>query len=84
MPSTVQVTSVDNKNWSSYRKLWRKHKIVRRQSEELKEDDSELSKLLKNEEIEISRKLVEIAKTLTDGKGNPIPIPFFAVLGSNQ
>jgi hypothetical protein len=39
---------------------------------------------LQNEEIITAKKLVALAKTITDGKGNPITIPFFAILGNSQ
>ncbi len=68
----VQVDSkVNNVNWHSYKKLWIKYKIDRKNGN-------------KNEEIITAKKLVALAKTITDGKGNPITIPFFAILGNSQ
>jgi len=74
--------SVNNKNWNSYKKLWKRLKIVRNQAEITA--DPQIKRESKDEEIEISRKIVAIAKTLTDGKGIPIAIPMFPILGSNQ
>lgn len=76
------MTSVSNENWNSYKKLWKRLKIVRNEAKLT--TDSQIKKEKKDEEIEISRKLVSIAKTLTVGKGNPIAIPMFPILGSRQ
>jgi len=78
----IQVTIVSNKDWNSYKKLWKRLKIVR--NEAMLTTDPQMQKEKKDEEIEISRKIVNIAKTLTDGKGIPIAIPMFPILGSNQ
>ncbi len=48
------------------------------------EADQDRKKYLKQWEIEISRTIVKLSKTVTDGKGNRITVPFFPVLGSNQ
>lgn len=82
LPQEIQVTSVNNENWNSFKKLWKRLKIIR--NEAMLTTDPEIKKEKKDEETEISRKLVSIAKTLTDGKGNPIPIPMFPILGSKQ
>lgn len=82
MPSQVAVVNENKKNWNSYKKLWKRMKIIRNQANLCK--DPEIQKELKTEEIEVSRKIVLIAKTLTDSKGNPIAIPLFPVLGSKQ
>jgi len=47
-------------------------------------DDQEIISKLKEEEIEISRRIVMLSKTVTDGKGKSITIPFFPLLGNNQ
>jgi len=67
----LEVSKVNNVNWHSYKKLWIKYKIDRKKGN-------------KTEEINTAKKLVELAKTITDGKGNPITVPFFPILGSNQ
>ena len=82
MSKEIQVTIVSNKDWNSYKKLWKRLKIVR--NEAMLTTDPQMQKEKKDEEIEISRKIVNIAKTLTDGKGIPIAIPMFPILGSNQ
>ena len=71
LPKVVEVSKVNNVNWNSYKKLWVKYKIERKKGN-------------KDEEIKTAKKLVELAKTITDGKGNPITVPFFAILGNNQ
>jgi len=48
------------------------------------ETNQERKKYLKEWEIEISRTIVKLSKTVTDGKGIRIAIPFFPVLGSGQ
>lgn len=85
LPKQIQVTKVGNKDWNSYKKLWKRLKIVRNEAKLI--TDPKLQKEKKNEEIEISRKIVTIAKTLTvrrKGKDVPIPVPMFPILGSNQ
>ncbi len=67
----LQVSKVNNVNWHSYKKLWIKYKIDRKNGN-------------KTEEIITAKKLVALAKTITDGKGNPITVPFFPILGNNQ
>jgi hypothetical protein len=67
----VEASKVNNVNWHSYKKLWIKYKIDRKNGN-------------KTEEIITAKKLVALAKTITDGKGNPITVPFFAILGNNQ
>jgi len=69
--SSTEVKQINNTNWTSYKKLWKKYKIERKNGNKL-------------EEIKIAKKIVDIAKTITDGKGKPITVPFFAILGSNQ
>ena len=71
LPMVVQVSKVNNVNWHSYKKLWIKYKIDRKNGN-------------KTEEINTAKKLVALAKTITDGKGNPITVPFFPILGNNQ
>jgi hypothetical protein len=82
LPKEIQVMSVNNKDWNSYKKLWKRLKIVR--NEAMLTTDPQFKKEKKDEEIEISRKIVNIAKTLTDGKGVAIAVPMFPILGSNQ
>lgn len=72
----------DNTQWSSFRKLWLRLKIVRNEASKIK--DNELVSKFKEEEIEISRKIVNIAPFLTNGKGVHIPIPMFPILGNTQ
>lgn len=73
---------VNNENWNSLKKLWLKLKIVRNQAKITKSEGRR--NMLKKEEIETSRKIVKLSKTVRDGKGNSIAIPFFAILGSAQ
>ena len=73
---------VDNSQWTSYKKLWMKLKIVRNKAK--KEKDPKLKQELKEEEIEISKKLRKIAPLLTDRKGTHIAIPMFPILGGQQ
>lgn len=82
LPKQVQVTNVNNKDWTPYKKLWKRLKIIR--NEAMLTTDPEIKKEKKDEEIEISRKIVAIAKTLTNGKGVPIAVPMFPILGSKQ
>jgi len=82
LPKTLSVSTIDNKNWTPLKKLWLKLKIVRNEAKKCK--DNELISKLKEEEILVSRKIVKLSKTVTDGKGKPITIPFFPLLGSNQ
>ena len=82
LPKQVTLPNVNNKDWNSYKKLWKEMKIIRNQAELC--IDPEIKKELKEREIEISRKIVTIAKTLTDGKGIPIAVPMFPILGSSQ
>jgi hypothetical protein len=71
LPMVVEASKVNNVNWYSYKKLWIKYKIDRKNGN-------------KTEEIITAKKLVALAKTITDGKGNPITVPFFPILGNNQ
>ena len=71
LPKVLEVSKVNNVNWHSYKKLWIKYKIDRKNGN-------------KTEEINTAKKLVALAKTITDGKGNPITVPFFPILGNNQ
>ena len=71
LPKVLEVSKVNNVNWHSYKKLWIKYKIDRKNGN-------------KSEEINTAKKLVALAKTITDGKGNPITVPFFPILGNNQ
>jgi len=82
LPSTLSLTNVNNKNWTALKKLWKRLKIIRNQANLT--TDAQVKKELKDEEIEISKKIVELSKTVTDGKGKPIAIPFFPLLGSKQ
>lgn len=82
LPSTLSLTNVNNKNWTALKKLWKRLKIIRNQAK-LTTDD-QIKNELKDEEIEISKKIVRLSKTVTDGKGKPITTPFFPLLGSKQ
>lgn len=73
---------INNENWNSLKKLWLKLKICRNQAKQT--DSDEIRSMLKKEEIETSRKIVKLSKTVRDGKGNSIAIPFFPILGSKQ
>ena len=73
---------MNNENWNSLKKLWLKLKIVRNQAKQ--SDSKEIINMLKKEEIETSRKIVKLSKTVRNGKGDKIAIPFFAILGSKQ
>ncbi len=73
---------INNENWNSLKKLWLKLKIVRNQAKQT--DSDEIRNTLKKDEINTSRKIVKLSKTVRDGKGNSIAIPFFPILGSNQ
>lgn len=74
--------SVDNTQWTSFRKLWMRLKIIRNKAKKTK-DHLERSKF-KQEEIEISKKIKKIAPFLTDKNGVHIPIPQFPLLGNSQ
>jgi len=82
MLSKVALEEINNENWTPLRKLWRKLKMIR--SLWKVEINEERKDYLKKWEIEISGKIVKLSKTVTDGKGERIAIPFFALLGSNQ
>ncbi len=69
---------IDNSKWTSYKKLWNRLKIVR--SEWTKSNDDKIKQMLKEEEIEISKKLVKIAPYLTNGKGERITVPAFPLI----
>ena len=71
LPMVLEASKVNNVNWHSYKKLWIKYKIDRKNGN-------------KTEEINTAKKLVALAKTITDGKGKPITVPFFPILGNNQ
>lgn len=73
---------INNENWTPLKKLWRKVKIIR--SLGSVEPDKDRKKYLKEWEIEISRKIVALSRTVTDKNGERIAIPFFPVLGSEQ
>lgn len=76
VPSSDQ--EIDNSKWTSYKKLWNRLKIVR--SEWTKSKDDKIKRMLKEEEIEISEKLVKIAPYLTNGKGERITVPAFPLI----
>lgn len=80
MSSNESLPKVDNTKWSSFKKLWISLKIIRKKAST--EKDQEIISKLKEEEIEISRKIVEIAPFLTNGKGEHITIPMFPLLGN--
>lgn len=82
MLSKVALEQINNENWTPLKKLWRKLKMIR--SLWKVEINQERKEYLKEWEMEISGKIVKLSKTVTDGKGNRIAIPFFALLGSNQ
>ncbi len=69
---------IDNSKWTSYKKLWNRLKIVR--SEWTKSRDDKIRQMLKEEEIEICKKLVKIAPYLTNGKGERITVPAFPLI----
>lgn len=73
---------IDNSKWTSYKKLWNRLKIVR--SEWNKSNSDEIKKMLKQEEVEICEKLVNIAPYLTKGNGDRITIPAFVLLMGKQ
>lgn len=73
---------INNENWTPFKKLWRKLKIVR--SLWTVETEPERKEYLKKWEIEISTKIVRLSKTLANGKGERIAVPFFPLLGSEQ
>ncbi len=73
---------INNENWNSLTKLWLKLKIIRREARETKSKD--IRNILKKEEIETSKKIVKLSKTVRNGKGDKITIPFFVILGSKQ
>ncbi len=81
MPKTLSI-EINNKNWTPLKKSWLRLKIVRNEAKKI--EDQELVSKLKEEEIEISRRIVKLSKTVTDGKGKPITTPFFPLLGNNQ
>lgn len=58
---------VNNKNWTSFKKLWLSFKIERKNNNRTKM-------------VEIARKLQDIAPTLRDGKGQKITTPVFTFL----
>jgi predicted Holliday junction resolvase-like endonuclease len=80
--SKVALEQINNENWTPLKKLWRKLKMIR--SLWKVETNEERKDYLKEWEKEIAEKIVKLSKTVTDGKGNRITIPFFAILGSNQ
>lgn len=69
---------IDNSQWTSYKKLWNRLKIVR--SEWKKVKDEKLKKMLKEEEIEICHSIVKIAPYLTKGNGDRITTPAFPLI----
>ncbi len=78
LPKSPSVHEIDNTQWTSYKKLWSRLKIVR--SEWNKIEDEKIRKMLKEEEIEICEKLMKIAPYLTDGKGERITVPAFPLV----
>jgi hypothetical protein len=80
--SKVALEQINNENWTPLKKLWRKLKMIR--SLWKVETNIDRKQYLKEWEMEISSKIVKLSKTVTDGKGERIAIPFFAVLGSSQ
>ncbi len=73
---------IDNSKWTSYKKLWNRLKIVR--SEWNRSNDEKIKQMLKEEEIEISEKIVKIAPYLTNGKGERITVPAFPLIMGNK
>ncbi len=73
---------INNENWTPLRKLWRKLKIIRGLSSV--EPDKDRKDYLKEWEIEISKKIVMLSRTVTDKNRVRITIPFFPILGSKQ
>lgn len=69
---------IDNTQWTSYNKLWKRLKIVR--NEWKKSKDQKIRETLKSEEVEICKKLVKIAPYLTNGKGEKITVPAFPLI----
>ena len=82
LPKSHPDHEIDNSKWTSYKKLWSRLKIVRNEWKRI--DDEKIRKLLKEEEIEICEKLVEIAPYLTDGKGKRITPPAFPLVMGKQ
>lgn len=75
-------TQINNVNWTSLKKNWKRLKIIRSQARNTK--NKEIEKILKDEEIEISLTIRQLSDTVTDGKGNKITVPVFPILGGNQ
>lgn len=78
LPTSPSVHEIDNTKWTSYKKLWSRLKIVR--SEWGRIDDEKIRRMLKEEEMEICEKLMNIAPYLTDGKGARITVPAFPLV----
>jgi len=73
---------IDNSKWTSYKKLWNRLKIVR--NEWKKNEDKKIKEMLKQEEVEICEKLVNIAPYLTKGNGDRITVPAFVLVMGNK
>ena len=78
MPVPSSVDQIDNSQWTSYKKLWNRLKIIRGKWKETK--DQKIKDELKSEEIEICKKIVAIAPHLTNGKGEKITVPAFPLI----
>lgn len=75
-------TKINNVNWTSLKKNWKRLKIIRSQARNAK--NKEVKRVLKDEEIEISLTIRQLSDTVTDGKGNKIAVPLFPILGGKQ
>jgi hypothetical protein len=83
LPTSPSLPEIDNSQWTSYKKLWSRLKIVRNEWSRM--EDEKIKKMLKEEEIEICEKLVKIAPYLSDGKGKRITVPAFPlVMGTKR
>jgi len=80
--SKVALEEINNENWTPLRKLWRKVKIIRGLGSV--EPNKDRKDYLKSWEIEISKTIVKLSRTVTDKNGVRITVPFFPVLGSKQ
>jgi len=78
LPTSPSDHEIDNTKWTSYKKLWSRLKIVR--SEWNRIEDEKIRRMLKEEEMEICEKLMNIASYLTDGKGARITVPAFPLV----
>lgn len=82
MLSKVAVEEINNENWTPLKKLWRKLKMIR--GLWTVETDKDRKEYLKEWEIEISKKIVSLSRTVTNKDGERITVPHFPILGSAQ